>query len=510
VTVAELLAGESVSLSPTLATSTPRKLRIDSRQVTPGDLFFALRGSGREGVAYGPSALAAGALAVVAESGAGVPSDELPAERVIVVDDVRRVLALCASRLFDHPDRHLLLLGVSGTNGKTTTALLLQSVLAASFGRAGFIGTLGYGFGSELRASGATTPEAPELYAALAEMTALGFRGCAMEVSSHALAQQRVAYLRFAAAGFSNLTRDHLDFHQDMEAYYQAKRRLFFENLRTGATSVVNVEDPAGARLLGELRREGRSAWSVGSSRDSDVASVRRELSLHATVLELRTPVGTLRVRSSLIGAHNADNLALAAGVALAAGLDIDAVSRGLSALSQVPGRLERVGSPHGFGRRLAFVDYAHTDDALIRVMGSLRSLGAERLILVFGCGGDRDRGKRRLMGSAAGRGADLCIVTSDNPRSESPLAIINDIEPGLREAGMASLSDGEAAEGRRGYLIEPDRAAAIRRAVALARPDEVILVAGKGHETTQEIAGQRLPFDDRIELRRALEELAA
>jgi UDP-N-acetylmuramoyl-L-alanyl-D-glutamate--2,6-diaminopimelate ligase len=340
-------------------------------------------------------------------------------------------------------------------------------------------------------------------------MVSRGFFGCAMEVSSHALTQQRVAYLRFAAAGFSNLTRDHLDFHQDMEAYYQAKRRLFFDHLRSGATSVVNADDPAGARLIGELRQAGRSVWSVGSTRESDVSAVRRELSLHATVLELRTPVGSLHIRSRLIGAHNADNLALAAGIALAAGLELGQVAHGLTALSQVPGRLERVGSPHGFGRRLAFVDYAHTDDALIRVMGALRSLGTQRLVLVFGCGGDRDRGKRRLMGSAAGRGADLCVVTSDNPRSEPPNAIIGDIEPGLREAGMAPLTEAEASEGRRGYLIEPDRGTAIRRAVALSRPEDVILVAGKGHETTQEIAGRLLPFDDRSELHRALEGVA-
>jgi UDP-N-acetylmuramoyl-L-alanyl-D-glutamate--2,6-diaminopimelate ligase len=290
-----------------------------------------------------------------------------------------------------------------------------------------------------------------------------------------------------------------------MEAYYQAKRRLFFDHLRSGATSVVNADDPAGSRLIVELRKAGRAVWTVGSAVENDVVPIRRELSLQSTAVQLRTPRGTLRIRSRLIGAHNADNLALAAGVALAAGLDPAAVEGGLSALAQVPGRLERVGNQ----RPIAIVDYAHTDDALMRVSGALRALGAERLVIVFGCGGARDRGKRRLMGSAAGRGGDLCVVTSDNPRGESPLSIIEDIVPGLREAGASALDEVQAREGKRGYLIEVDRARAIRTAVACARPSDVILVAGKGHETTQEIAGEKLPFDDRVELRRALAEAA-
>jgi UDP-N-acetylmuramoyl-L-alanyl-D-glutamate--2,6-diaminopimelate ligase len=500
-TVGELFAGEPLSLPPALAAAVVGKLRIDSRQVGKGDLFFALRGTSRDGGVFGATALGLGAVAVVVDHATG----DLPAERLIQVDDVRRALALSAARLFHHPDRRMPVLGVTGTNGKTTTALLLQSVLSASGGQAGFMGTLGRRFGNDLRPSGATTPEAPELYEALGEMADRGFAGCAMEVSSHALTQQRVAFLRFAGAGFSNLTRDHLDFHQDMEAYYQAKRRLFFNNLGPGATSVVNAEDPAGARLISELRQDGRAVWSVGSGKENDIVPVRRELSLQSTAMEVRTPKGLISVRSPLIGAHNADNLVLAAGIALAAGLEPEAVARGLSALAQAPGRLERVGTQ----RPLAFVDYAHSDDALIRVLGALRALGAERLVLVFGCGGDRDRGKRRLMGNAAGRGADLCVVTSDNPRSESPLAIIDEIVPGLAEAGLSALSEAEAREGRRGYLIEVDRARAIRSAVVCARPSDVILVAGKGHETTQEIAGRKLPFDDRIELRRALAESA-
>ncbi len=499
-TVGELFAGEPVSLPAPLSAARVAKLRIDSRRVGAGDLFFALRGASRDGLAFGTTALGQGAVAVVTDGA----TDVLPAGQWIHVEDARRTLALCASRLFGHPDRRMHVLGVTGTNGKTTTALLLQSALAASGGQAGFIGTLGYGFGDEWRPSGATTPEAPDLYAALGEMADRGFVGCAMEVSSHALTQRRVSCLRFAAAGFSNLTRDHLDFHQDMEAYYQAKRRLFFDNLSADATSVVNADDPAGARLIVELRQAGRRVWAVGSAKDNEIFPVRRELSLQATTLQLRTPKGSLDIQSRLIGAHNADNLSLAAGVALAAGLSSEAVVRGLSALAQVPGRLERVGNQ----RPIALVDYAHTDDALIRVISALRALGTERLVLVFGCGGDRDRGKRRLMGSAAGRGADLCVVTSDNPRSEAPLAIIEDILPGLGEAGIPALTEGEAREGRRGYLVEVDRAQAIRRAVSCARPGDVILVAGKGHETTQEIAGRKLPFDDRVELRRALAEV--
>jgi UDP-N-acetylmuramoyl-L-alanyl-D-glutamate--2,6-diaminopimelate ligase len=473
-------------------------LRLDSRKVQRGDLFFALSGQHRQGREYASAALAAGALAVVCEE----PLEGLPTIRVI---EGRRALALCAAELAGHPDRKLRLIGITGTNGKTTTALLVASVAEAAGEAPGVIGTVGYRVGAREEPAPFTTPEAPELCELLSAMVTAGVKSCAMEVSSHALAQHRVAGLRFAAAGFTQLTRDHLDFHGDMESYFQAKRRLFVELLASDGVMVVNGDDAHGARLAEELSKGQSRVWRFGRAAGAELRLASVETTLQGTTVLLETPVGALTLRSPLIGAHNAENLALAAGLCLALGYPAAVVSAGLAALPKVPGRLERVGTGQP-----AFVDYAHTDDALTRVCIALRSVGAKRLVLVFGCGGDRDQGKRPLMGLAAARGADLIVATSDNPRTESPSAILDQIVPGLLQGGASALEPGQRRVGAQGFVVEADRARAIELAVQLAGPDAVLLVAGKGHEDYQIVGDQRLHFDDREVLAAALARVGA
>jgi UDP-N-acetylmuramoyl-L-alanyl-D-glutamate--2,6-diaminopimelate ligase len=474
-------------------------LSQDSRQVIPGSLFFALSGQHQDGRNFAAAAARAGAIAMVADR----PIEGLP---TIEVPDPKLALGLCAAEFFGHPDCDLKLVGVTGTNGKTTTVLLTASIAEHAGLPTGVIGTLGYRIGSRQLPAAFTTPQAPELCGLLRQMVDAHLAACAMEVSSHALAEQRVAGLQFSAAGFTQLTRDHLDYHRDPETYFQAKRRLFTERLRASAPAVVNGDDPAGRRLHQELVGSGHVTWRFGRGAECELRIENAACSLEGIRFELATPVGRLGLSSRLIGAHNVENLALAAGLGLALGLGERAVVDGLAAVDRVPGRLERVGG----GAPLAFVDYAHTDDALGRVCSALRSVGAKRLVLVFGCGGERDAGKRPLMGRAAARSADLIVATSDNPRGEDPDAILAQVMPGLIEGGSQPLRRGEAAPGRSGFVVEPDRALAIRLAVACSGPQDVILVAGKGHETTQQIGARRIPFDDRVQLAAALEARAS
>jgi UDP-N-acetylmuramoyl-L-alanyl-D-glutamate--2,6-diaminopimelate ligase len=336
-----------------------------------------------------------------------------------------------------------------------------------------------------------------------------------MEVSSIALSQDRVSGLAFAAAGFTNLTRDHLDFHGNLEAYYLAKRKLFFELLRPDALAVVNADDELGARLARELAAGHRPLRRFGRSPGAELRIADERLSLDGSAFTLELATGSLPIRSPLIGSHNVENIALAVGLGLGVGFRPEVVTRGVAALSVVPGRLERVEPKidRAHISPLGFVDYAHTDDALTRVLAALRAVGAigpRRLVLVFGCGGERDPGKRPLMGKAAALGADLVVTTSDNPRGEDPNEILRQIVPGLVAGGKSELTVGAARAGAVGYLVEPDRRAAISLAASLARPEDVLLVAGKGHEVTQTLGSHKLPFDDRVELRAALARRAA
>ncbi|GEJ56776.1 UDP-N-acetylmuramoyl-L-alanyl-D-glutamate--2,6-diaminopimelate ligase [Anaeromyxobacter diazotrophicus] len=468
----------------------------DSRAVRPGALFFALRGVAADGHDFAAEAARRGAAAVVAEREVACA----PA-RLLLVPSTRRAMALAAMNFFGRPGEALELVGVTGTNGKTTVTYLVEACARAAGVPSAVLGTVTHRWPGGERPASHTTPESTEVAETLATARDAGARLALLEVSSHALAQERAAGLTFRAAGFTNLTRDHLDYHGDMEGYFQAKRRLFTEHLAPGGTAVLNGADAYGQRLASELARGGTArVWRYGAP-GAELGAAGARFGLGGLSARLATPAGELDLASPLVGAHNLENLLCAAGLALAAGLPLEAVGRGLAACPGAPGRLERVS-----GRGVhAFVDYAHTDDALARAIAALRALAPRRLVVVFGCGGDRDRGKRPLMGEVAGRGAELAVATSDNPRGERPEDILAEIVPGLERAGARRLTGAEAAAGARGYLVVPDRREAIALALAAARPGDAVLIAGKGHEDYQLIGGERRHFDDREEARRGL-----
>jgi UDP-N-acetylmuramoyl-L-alanyl-D-glutamate--2,6-diaminopimelate ligase len=459
----------------------------DSRRVVPGAVFVALKGLRADGGAFAAQAATRGAIAVVSESPAP-PGMAIP---WLAVRDARLALALLADRFFDHPSRKMPVVGVTGTNGKTTTAYLLASILDAAGLRAGMLGTVAYRIGGEDREASRTTPEAPDVQQLLNEMLQHGCRSAVMEVSSHALSLKRVDGMRFAAGVFSNLTRDHLDFHEDMEAYFAAKRRLF-EMLPPGAPGVINMDDPRGAALVGISKRPVTYAIDAAA----DVTPGPIDMTLQGLRFDVRTPSGSLRITSKLVGRPNAYNILAAAATASALDVPAGAIEQGVAGLPGVPGRFEVVSDPRD--EVTAVVDYAHTDDALRNLLETARPLSSKRLITVFGCGGDRDRTKRSLMGMVAARLSDVVVITSDNPRSEDPARIIEEIERGIPAGSQASS---------RAPIVESivDRAAAIERAVAMAQPGDVVLIAGKGHEKYQQIGDRVLPFDDGEVARAAL-----
>ncbi len=461
----------------------------DSRQVGPGSVFFALRGQQADGAAFAPQAIARGAAAIVAES---VPPAGTAAPW-IVVGNARRALAIVADAWYRHPSRDMRVVGITGTNGKTTTAYLLSSIFEAAGIPCGILGTVVYRIGTEDREATRTTPEAPDVQHLLREMADRGSGACAMEVSSHALALHRVDGMRFAAAIFTNLTRDHLDFHGDMESYFAAKRRLF-ELLEDDAPAIVNLDDPRGATLTGLVRRP----VTYGIRQPADVTPGPLSVGLDGLRFEVRTPQHRLQIVSPLVGRPNAYNILAAVAVATALGLPFDAIERGVRALERVPGRFQVVSDPAD--DLTVVVDYAHTDDALRNLLETARSLARGRLITVFGCGGNRDRTKRPLMGAVAARLSDLVIVTSDNPRGEDPVRIIQEIRRGLtpdttRDTGTSTPQ----------HLEIVDRKAAIGRAIDLAGPGDLVLIAGKGHEHYQIVGERVLPFDDVAVARDAL-----
>jgi len=460
-------------------------LAFDSREVRPGTLFFCVPGATDDGHAHAAEAVAGGAVALVVERELDVPVPQL------VVADVRWSMGPAADLFFGRPTRELTVAGVTGTNGKTTTSFLLFALLAAAGRRPGLLGTIESRVGGERRGVTHTTPEAISLQRTFRELLDAGDRSCAMEASSHASALGRLEGTRFAALVFTNLSQDHLDLHGSMDAYYEAKRRLFVEPGPDGVLppAAINVGDPHGARLAGELGALGGRLVTFGLER-GDVFATGLELgpggaSFRADGLELRT-----RLR----GRFNVENVlgAVAAGRLL--GLPDDAIVRGVEHVTGVPGRLEPVEEGQPFA---VLVDYAHTPTALEHVLVAARELCAGRLICVFGCGGDRDRAKRGQMGIVARTHADRAVLTSDNPRSEDPLAIIAEVVAG---------SGGEGP----GLEVEPDRRRAIRHAVSLADAGDVVVIAGKGHELGQTFADRTVPFSDVDEARDALRRLAA
>jgi UDP-N-acetylmuramoyl-L-alanyl-D-glutamate--2,6-diaminopimelate ligase len=460
-------------------------ITYDSRRATSRSVFVALRGLKADGAAFAKQAIERGASLVVSET----PRPEDIAAPWMVVSDARLALALLADAFFDHPSRRMTVIGVTGTNGKTTTSYLLASILDAAGLKAGLLGTVSYRLGDEEREASRTTPEAPDVQQLLAEMIRQGCKSAVMEVSSHALALKRVDGMRFAAGIFTNLTRDHLDFHEDMESYFQAKRRLF--EMLGDAPGIINLDDPRGASLLDVCK----NATTFAIGRHADVTPGPLEFTLNGLTFELRTPRGTVAIESPLVGRPNVSNILAAAATAVAIGLPLDAIAAGIKALPGVPGRFEVVSAPDD--EVTVVVDYAHTGDALRNLLETARPLAPQRLVTIFGCGGDRDKTKRPLMGMVAARLSDVVVITSDNPRSEEPHRIIEEIMRGIPAGGQGSRTPD--------VRTVVDRREAIERAVEQAGPGDVVLIAGKGHEKYQQIGDRVLPFDDGAIAREAL-----
>ncbi len=473
-------------------------LHYDSRRIAPGNVFVAMRGETSDGNRFIPDALARGAAAIVSDCATGsAGSQPHPGLPWVRVAHGRRALAVLSANFFGHPADRLRMIGITGTNGKTTTSFLLEGLLAAAgLGPVALIGTIEYHVAAKVMPAPHTTPEALELNLMFADAVAAKppARAAVMEVSSHALAQERTYGIAFDTAVFTNLTRDHLDYHGTMEAYFEAKTALF---TGLGAAppriGVINTDDPWGVKLARIATAAGSRLAGYGI-RTGDLRTEQVALSAQGTSFLLKTPSGSVELRSRLVGEVSVYNILAAAAAAMAAGASLDAIVQAVAKFTSVPGRFERVDAGQPF---TVVVDYAHTDDALRNLTSVARDLvsrsrPAGRVITVFGCGGDRDRSKRPLMGEAAGRGSDLCVLTSDNPRSEDPLAIMAEAESGLQKAGAR-------------YAAEPDRRLAIALAIREARPGDIVLIAGKGHEKIQLTRAGSAPFDDVEEAREAL-----
>jgi UDP-N-acetylmuramoyl-L-alanyl-D-glutamate--2,6-diaminopimelate ligase len=452
---------------------------LDSRSVREGDLFFALRGLVTDGERFVPDAVRRGARAVL--GGSPRPAELDPSVAWVRVDEPRRAAGLLSRECFGRPDESMTLVGITGTNGKTTVAYLVESIAAAAGRRAGRIGTVGYAFGGVEHEAPRTTPEAPELFRLLAQMRESDVELVAMEVSSHALALHRVEGARFAVAAFLNLGRDHLDFHDTEAAYFESKARLF-DPLGPSQNAVLPADDPNGdvlaTRTRARVLRFGRAEGAEVRLRDERCTLDGSCATLRIAAPALGIDDASLEIETPLVGGFNLDNVAAAAACAVASGLPIEAIADGVRRLADVPGRMERVDCGQPFH---VLIDYAHTPDALARLLGAVRELVSGRLLVLFGCGGERDRGKRPEMGRVAAEGADLVFLTSDNPRGEDPDAIVEDIRRGVMPVTGAT--------GRTSAIV--DRAEAVAAAIAAAGPGDALVLAGKGHETTQTFAGR-------------------
>jgi UDP-N-acetylmuramoyl-L-alanyl-D-glutamate--2,6-diaminopimelate ligase len=458
-----------------------------SHRVKKGHLFVAIPGTKQDGHHFIQEVIARGASAVIAEQ---LPHGHgnIP---LVAVRDARKALAQVSAEFFAHPSREITLVGITGTNGKTTTSYLIESIIKAAGKEAGVIGTINYRLGGIEQPAPTTTPQSYDLQRLLREMVDAGMQYAVMEVSSHALDQERVRGCHFDVGVFTNISPEHLDYHEDMEGYLAVKKRLFHEILpesQKHPCAIINLDDP----LLQDLPQQLSPLRTMTYGLDQGmIRAPQREISLQGIRATLSTPAGTMEIVSALIGEYNLYNIMAATAVGICLGIPAEAIRRGMKGLSMVPGRMEQVGA----GNPWVLVDYAHTPDALEKSIRAIKRLARAKVVVVFGCGGDRDRSKRPPMGRIGVELADLVIITTDNPRTEDPLKIIEEIEQGARNASPER------------YLVIPDRREAIRQAIALAGEEDCVLIAGKGHEQYQIIGAEQVPFDDRAEARRALAE---
>jgi UDP-N-acetylmuramoyl-L-alanyl-D-glutamate--2,6-diaminopimelate ligase len=467
-------------------------LNYDSRKIKSGDLFVAIKGNALNGHDFLNNAVEKGAASVLIEESYSLPSDI----SVVKVPDSRRALSKLADRFYNYPFKDMDVIGVTGTNGKTTITYILESILSASGKNTGVIGTVNSRFADKIKPSSVTTPESLDLMCTAREMADKGVTNLVMEVSSHAIHQKRTIDLPFRVAIFTNLSRDHLDYHKTMDSYFEAKGGLFRDLPVTvngeKSYAILNMDDPRGEELSG-LTKAAVVTYGINGDRDIKASDVKADMNgLRANLI---TPEGDVEICSPLLGEVNIYNILAAAGAALVTGISLEKIAEGIGNLNNVPGRLEKVINDAGLS---IVVDYSHTPDALLKAQKNIRPFVEGRLITVFGCGGDRDRGKRYDMGLIAGENSDIVIITSDNPRTEDPELIVREIEKGVMESGMTRSEWPEIKNGT--YLMEVDRSKAIRKAVFLANKNDTILIAGKGHEDYQIIGTTKRHFDDREE----------
>jgi UDP-N-acetylmuramoyl-L-alanyl-D-glutamate--2,6-diaminopimelate ligase/murE/murF fusion protein len=488
-----------------------------AQEVLPGGMFVAIKGQTADGHDFMHQALQKGAVAVVTQKEPPQPYlNECLAQAVethpiiIRVSDTRQAMADLAARFYGDPSENMILIGITGTNGKTTVAYLIESILLQAGYQTGVIGTINYRYAGKTFNNPMTTPESPDLQRILAQMRRAGVTHVVMEASSHAMDLYRIRRCWFDVAVFTNLSQDHLDFHGDMPSYWSSKKRLFTEYLTQGpkrkrAAAVINCNDPRGKELADSLPVP---VVKTGSSSDCEIKAENYQCKLIGTTGKAATPGGSFDFKTPLVGVHNVENILNAVGVGSALNIAPHTIRDGIEALSAIPGRLESITNDTG---RFVYVDYAHTPDALENAISAIKEIAPARIICVFGCGGDRDPKKRPLMGEIVARLCDLSIVTSDNPRSEDPLAIIEQILPGVRQAKGVEYSSWDLKAGfeKKGYVAEHDRRRAIELGISASRRDDAVLIAGKGHETYQILGNTTIDFDDRVEARKVLNKLS-
>ena len=491
------------AIDPSEMESRIGSIHYRAQDVEPGGVFVAIAGSAADGHDFIDEALSRGACAIVTqkETGSGVAA--------LRVSDTRKALAMISAAFYGNPSEHLTLIAITGTNGKTTCAYIIEGILQKAGYRVGVIGTINYRYGDKTFDNPVTTPESLDLQRILAEMKQSGVTHVVMEVSSHAIDLSRIEHCWFDVGVFTNLSQDHLDFHGSMDAYWSAKKRLFSDYLPRGpkkdhVRAVINCSASHGRELAAELNIP---VLRVGDADQAEVGTAGIQCRLDGIAGMIQYTGGQFEIHSPLVGQHNVENILCAAGVAAVLELEPEIVRAGLEGVSHIPGRLEHIENQAG---RYVYVDYAHTPDALENVIKAVLALTTDRVICVFGCGGDRDKEKRPLMGDIAVRHCDLSIVTSDNPRSEKPMAIIEHILAGIKKGNAVAYSPADLNNGYKGkgYVVEPDRQRAIALGISVSRPGDTVLIAGKGHETYQILGDKTIHFDDREVARNVLERI--